>query len=814
MKRIIKSLAIAAFAALAFSSCSQEQNPVSHDKGFHFTIRTSENPQVKSFIDNNLNGTYTPKWSKDDKLAIFIGTIDENTKPTATLTNISETGLTAYFDGQVTGIGKDGTFKSFAPAKAFATGYSNGNVGITLAETQKPSSLTIDQACDILVAKEASYMADATTGEVTIDDLYFKRMFSIVKVALKGPESLNGEIVSKFSLTAPERTILTGRAAINLSSATIDKWNISNNTVTATYTTDAPGFGGKYPDLDNVVWFVVNPGTIESGAKVVFAGETANYTFTKEVTLSKALTFPESQLAVINLTLAEENCTKKEVPALASWIATDLADITATDEVVITMAKGGKVYAMTSDNGTKNPQAVLVTVKDGELSATPADNLVWNIANDNGNLTIYPNGQTDKWLYSESRTNVRVGDSNTNKIFTLDAETKYLKNTGANRYLGVYNNADWRCYDGMHANIAGQTLCFYVKGTPKTALETPANLQVNDAKVVSWDAVSGAASYNVTIGTETFTSETNSYNASALADEYYDVTVVAVPSDKDNYKNSAAATINGAKFGTPTLVTPTLKEGVIDGASISVSWSVDERATAGYNCELFKDDVKIGESKTVNAGAVTFTGLDAETAYVVKVNAIAVEVEGAKAYAASPAATLDVTTKAAGSVAAKTYTLTFASSYNDPNAGGYTNSWKATRDGFTWTMVNWNNNNYNNNWTYVKAGPKGKTNANAKIETADAMPEAISKISIMIDKIENGSITSIVLKSSTTDDFTSVTPIETKSAVAAGEVVFTIPSPQNNLYYQLDFTLNNTTPNSKKGKNGVATVSKVVYTNK
>lgn len=235
MKRIIKSLAIAAVSALAFISCSREQNPISKDNGIHFTIRTSENPQVKSFIDNNLNGTYTPKWSKDDKLAIFIGTIDENTKPTATLTNICETGLTAYFDGQVTGIGKDGTFKSFAPAKAFATGYSNGNVDITLAETQKPSSLTIDQACDILVAKEASYMADATTGEVTIDDLYFKRMFSIVKVALKGPESLNGEIVSKFSLTAPERTILTGRAAINLSSATIDKWNISNNTVTATY---------------------------------------------------------------------------------------------------------------------------------------------------------------------------------------------------------------------------------------------------------------------------------------------------------------------------------------------------------------------------------------------------------------------------------------------------------------------------------------------------------------------------------------------------------------------------------------------------
>ena len=166
---------------------------------------------------------------------------------------------------------------------------------------------------------------------------------------------------------------------------------------------------------------------------------------------------------------------------------------------------------------------------------------------------------------------------------------------------------------------------------------------------------------------------------------------------------------------------------------------------------------------------------------------------------------------AAGSEAAKTYTLTFASSYGDEETNGYTTSWKATRDGFTWTMANWHNNSYKNNWTYVKAGPKGNTKAHAKIETAAAIPEAISKISITIDKIENGSITSIVLKSSTTNNFTSGTTIETKSAVAAGEVVFTIPSPQNNLYYQLDFTLNNTT--GKNGKNGVATVSKVVYTN-
>lgn len=147
MKRIVKSFAIAAVSALAFISCSQEQNPVSKDNGIHFTIRTSENPQVKSFINNNFDGTYTPKWSKGDELAMFVGAINDNSKPTATLTNSNEKGLTAKFDGQVTGIEGNGTFKSFAPARAFAKGYSNGNVGITLAETQKPSSLTIDEGC-------------------------------------------------------------------------------------------------------------------------------------------------------------------------------------------------------------------------------------------------------------------------------------------------------------------------------------------------------------------------------------------------------------------------------------------------------------------------------------------------------------------------------------------------------------------------------------------------------------------------------------------------------------------------------------------
>ena len=394
MKRIVKSFAIAAVSALAFISCSQEQNPVSKDNGIHFTIRTSENPQVKSFIDNNLEGKYIPKWSKGDELAMFVGTITEDTKPTGTLTNIEEEGLTATFDGTVTGLPEKGTFKSFAPASAFAASYKSGNIGVTLKDAQNPSCLTIDEACDILVAKESTYLADAS-GEVTIDDLFFKRMFSVVKVALKGPASLNGEKVSKFSLTAPKGTVLTGRAAINLSSATIDKWNISNNTVTATYTTDAPGFGGEYPGLDNVVWFVVNPGTIESGAKVVFTGETANYTFSKEVTLSKALTFPESQLAVINLTLAEENCTKK-VAGNAYVLHED--ELIEGDYLVVYEGK-----AMKASVSSKRLAYSDVTVNNNTI-ANSDESIVWHISQSGNYWTIF-NENNNKYAASTGTKN-------------------------------------------------------------------------------------------------------------------------------------------------------------------------------------------------------------------------------------------------------------------------------------------------------------------------------------------------------------------------------------------------------------------------
>lgn len=730
---MIKSLAIAAVSALAFISCSREQNPISKDNGIHFTIRTSENPQVKSFIENNLDGggTYTPKWSKGDELAMFVGGITDKTEPTATLKNINEKGETAYFEGTVTGIETTGTFKSFTPAAAFAKGYDTGNVGITLAAVQKPSSLTIDEACDILVAKESNY--EVIDGTAAIDDLFFKRMFSVVKVALKGPASLNGEKVSKFSLTAPEGTVLTGRAAIDLTTATIDTWTIQNNSVTATYSEDAPIFGGA-ANLENEVWLVVNPGTIESGAKVVFAGETAKYTFSKEVTLSKALTFPESQLAVINLTLAEENCTKKA---------------------------SGNAYVLHEDELIEGDYLVVYNGKAMKASVTKNNRLDYSEVSIENN-TIANSDESIVWHISQSGNDWTIFNKNT-KNYAASTGTKNQAQLLAD---GTNNKSLWTVTKTKDAS----TFEFVNRANSSANPKVNANLRNNGTY--------GYACYAATTG-----GPLSLYRLSGPIDN----TIPTLSVDQTSKVWAADATdafvVNVAvnSEGGDWNVTPT----ALNWASITVD-------------------------KT--AGTITVTPNGANT------KETANEAKLTVAHASDASLTKEISLKqnGKGGEAAKTYTLTFASSFKDKNVQNYTTTWEATRDEFTWKMVNWNNNNnYNNDWAYVKAGPKGNTNAHAKIETASVMPEAISKISIIIDEVKNGSITSIVLKSSTTNDFTSgtTTTIETKSAVAAGEVVFTIPSPQNGLYYQLDFTLNNTTPNSKKGTNGVATVSKVVYTN-
>ncbi len=467
----------------------------------------------------------------------------------------------------------------------------------------------------------------------------------------------------------------------------VEGGNIASSLVMVSETEYSKGFDLSVEDLNEItitfeegtapkasnfqLWYNVLPTTY---TKMTLTVETAGHTMTISRTAEDM--YLDGKLYKVVKNIPAEKWVKKggETPkpsVIEDVLTADKFKATGTTYEVFTGVKATSpaVYAgSTAKNSNGAIQLRSSDSADGIVTTTSGGSatrisVVWGTGTSSGRtIDIYGKSTAYKAASDLYASSTNTEDSGT-KIGSIvcGTSTEFVIE-GDYPYIGIRSNKGALYLDSI-------TITW---GTPKTALETPANLAVSAAKVVSWDAVSGAASYEITIGTKVFTSETNSYDATTVVDDYYDVAVVAIPTDKENYRNSAAAALSGVKFGMPTLATPILKEGVVDGASISVSWTVDERATAGYNCELFKGEVKVGEGQIVKVGTVTFTGLDAETAYVVKVNAIAVE--GAKAYAASPVATLNVTTKAASATAndgslERPYTAAEAIAAIDANTG-------------------------------------------------------------------------------------------------------------------------------------------------
>lgn len=175
--------------------------------------------------------------------------------------------------------------------------------------------------------------------------------------------------------------------------------------------------------------------------------------------------------------------------------------------------------------------------------------------------------------------------------------------------------------------------------------------------------------------------------------------------------------------------------------------------------------------------------------------------------------TYEITILAAGSEAAKTYTLTFGKEFSDSGVTGYTDTWEATRDGFTWEMANWNNNNayvgtnpkQPTNWTYIKAGRRNNESV-ATIKTKTTMPEAISTVTMTIDAITATKVNSIKLDVLSADE-TTVKETITADKKAKGDCVFKITNPQQDCKYKI------TVDCASGTSNGLITVSKVVYKN-
>ena len=372
--------------------------------------------------------------------------------------------------------------------------------------------------------------------------------------------------------------------------------------------------------------------TIKSGTCVTLDGSTIKAVSegTATITASVAEKAGEYKGATKDFTVT----VKTPEQALTDWVLTPLADITINDLVVITMTKEGTTWAMTNDNGTSAPTASVVTLSADALSADPAKNLKWVIANENGNITIYPYGDYDKWLYCTNTNNgVKVGD-NDNKIFTIDVESGYLKHEGTSRFIGVYNAQDWRCYTNTTGNTAGQTLAFFVKKNANDVLpgtgEDPEGGEGGEDPVVPTPTINATATFvfNTAEGLSDL-----GITYPATADEDTEGAFKTDFEDGARYTQDdiTMTTTNG---GTPTRVW--LNEKGLDlrvykGATLTFSVPVEHQISKivfdGSNIGhlLVNETAVSGNAWTGSAQTITFTAKD--NAKTIKINTIAFVVE-------------------------------------------------------------------------------------------------------------------------------------------------------------------------------------------
>ena len=150
-----------------------------------------------------------------------------------------------------------------------------------------------------------------------------------------------------------------------------------------------------------------------------------------------------------------------------TWVKTAPTDLQTGDIVVI--VDQTSATALSNANGTSvAPAATAVTLNDdmSELTSEVNDAIQWVVTVTEGSYQ-FNIADTEDYLYCTNANNgVRVG-SNENNAFTIttggDNDADFLVNTATSRYIGVYNNQDWRCYTTINSNIKGCVTAFYKK---------------------------------------------------------------------------------------------------------------------------------------------------------------------------------------------------------------------------------------------------------------------------------------------------------------------------------------------------------------
>ncbi len=441
-----------------------------------------------------VNGKVTVTFDKNDGSGTTTTQqVDYNTATVLTANTFTRTGYT--FQGWATEasgakVYNDGASITITAATTLYAVWQVNTHKVTFSPSPTGATVTVNSAS----TSPVNNVAYGSTVNIVVTPAAH---YTIGSVTANGGVAVSGS-GSNWSFTMPDKDVVITVTMVEDTKYTVN-WYVSGTP------TEEVKYAGE------ALAGIADP-TIDCNDKV-FVGWTSHSSYNSDeapddlFTSLSGLVMPSNNSTNYYAVFADEVTSGS---GSAGWSETAITDLTSSDVFVIVGTNNSGAYAMTNDNGTSSaPAATSVTISDGKISSTVADNLKWNISgNATDGYTFYPNGSTSTWLYCTNTNNgVRVG-TNDNKAFTISSG--YLYNTATSRYVGIYNSSDWRCYTSSSTNIGGQSFAFYKYASGGTTTYTGYTTSCTAPTEVT-------VIFNANGGTGTMSDQVVSYNnATAL----------------------------------------------------------------------------------------------------------------------------------------------------------------------------------------------------------------------------------------------------------------------------------------------------------
>ena len=324
----------------------------------------------------------------------------------------------------------------------------------TIAQLNALATTTPTEYTGTLENAVVSFVPDAKNAiikDATGSVLYFKNGHG-----LKQGQTFSGDVTVKLVLYNKASEITAIDAAFTGEEAVVEPESVSLSALAADFakyqnayvqvkdlevvSVDKKNINVKNGNDTYVVYSNAGNATVEVGKTITATGTICQYSNKAQI---KAWTMD-----------AVEVQTQTQTPA---WTLKNLSELVDGDIAVIVSIKGEDKFALSNDKGTGAAPTAVAFTEDGN----PAANIQWTVSVSESKYS-FTASDSNKLYCTASNNGVRVG-TNENNVFVIDAASGYLKNVATERYLGVYNKADWRCYTNTTGNTSGQTFKAYVK---------------------------------------------------------------------------------------------------------------------------------------------------------------------------------------------------------------------------------------------------------------------------------------------------------------------------------------------------------------